>query len=114
MKRYNQDVREKADEYKNSTTTKRKQEIVKGIIQRVKAQEPPGRFLAQDKKTRLWNEIDDEGASAKIKCRLRRDDLSTLVETETETETTTPVQLATNIENPTKTDVITGEGSNNA
>lgn len=40
--------------------------LVESIVQAVRAQDPPGRFLEKDTKTGLWNDIGDKRAFAKV------------------------------------------------
>jgi hypothetical protein len=48
-----------------------KHKIYCSLVEKVKATSPPGRFLRQDPKTRLWHEVDDKKAREKASQHLR-------------------------------------------
>ncbi|KAL7499298.1 hypothetical protein ACHAWT_006919 [Skeletonema menzelii] len=69
-KKYRQLVNGKKEEYLGSLRTE-KPKVAMSIVHAWRAMTPPGRFLEQDKKTRLWSDVGDEKAREKTSQALR-------------------------------------------
>mmetsp|Transcript_15840 Transcript_15840/g.23826 ORF Transcript_15840/g.23826 Transcript_15840/m.23826 type:complete len:335 (+) Transcript_15840:243-1247(+) len=69
---YSRLIKENQDEYQNHANTKRKKQIATGIIDIIKSQEPPGRFLKSKKhEAFVWVVQNDHFAMKKVTQALR-------------------------------------------
>lgn len=69
-KKYRQLVNSKKEEYLSSLRTEKPQ-VAMSVVHAWRAMKPPGRFLEQDKKTKLWSDVGDEKAREKTSQALR-------------------------------------------
>ena len=59
-------VKHRQEDYVDAETNIKKYLIVMDILQHIKSLNPPGRFVTQDAKTGLWQDVGDEKARKKI------------------------------------------------
>jgi hypothetical protein len=68
---YLDQVEERKPAYSKAKGQTAKRLVARRIVDLVRSRQPPGRFLKQDPKTRLWNDIGDDKAFAKVDQALR-------------------------------------------